>query len=116
MAIYSDVLLFIGGEWRKAADGASLPVLNPATGETLASVAKAGRADLDAALEAADRGFKKWRATSAYDRSKIMRKAADILRERAEDIAWKMSSEQGKPLIEARLETLAGGDIIDWFA
>ncbi len=116
MATYSDVLLFIGGEWRKAADGATLPILNPATGETLATVAKAGRADLDAALDAADKGFRKWRATSAYDRAKIMRKAADILRERADDIAFKMTSEQGKPQIEAKMETLAGGDIIDWFA
>jgi len=116
MATYEDVLLFIDGEWRKGAEGAALPVLNPATGETLATVAKAGRADLDAALEAAERGFRQWKATSAYERSKIMRKAAELLRERAEEIAWLMTSEQGKPLAEAKMETLAGGDVIDWFA
>jgi succinate-semialdehyde dehydrogenase/glutarate-semialdehyde dehydrogenase len=113
---YSDVLLFIDGEWRKAADGASLPVVNPATGETLATVAKAGIADLDAALEAADKGFRKWRSTSAYDRMKLMRKAAEIVRERADDIAWTITSEQGKTLAEAKIEANFGGEIIDWFA
>ena len=116
MASYSDVLLCIGGEWKPAVDGASLPVLNPATGETLGTVARAGRADLDAALDHASRGFAAWKAASAFDRSKAMRRAADLVRQRADHIASLMTHEQGKPVAEAKMETMAGADIIDWFA
>lgn len=114
--MYSDVSLFIDGKWRKAAAGRSLPIVNPATGEEIGTVAHADRSDLDHALEAADRGFRTWRRISAFERSKIMRKAADLLRERADRIAPLMTLEQGKPLAEARGETLAGADVIDWFA
>ncbi len=114
--MYSDVQLFIDGQWTNAADGASLPVLNPATEETIGAVAKAGRADLDRALEAAARAFAVWKETSAYDRSKIMRKAAQNLRDRADAIAPLMTMEQGKPVGEARMEALACADVIDWFA
>ena len=72
--------------------------------------------DLDEALEAADKGFAVWKKVSAYDRSKLMRKAADLLRSRADEIARLMTLEQGKPLPEAKMEVLAGADIIDWFA
>ncbi len=116
MSSYPDVQLFIGGEWRPAADGASLPVLNPATGETIANLARASRADLDDALDHADRGFTVWKAVSAFERAKLMRRAADLVRQRADHIAWLMTTEQGKPLAEARMETMAGADIIDWFA
>ena len=59
-----------------------MPVVNPATGDTIGSLAFAERADLDHALEAAARGFETWKKVSAYERSKIMRKAANLLRER----------------------------------
>ena len=114
--MYPDVLLLIDGVWTKAEGGRSLPVANPATGETNGTVAHASRADLDRALEAADKGFRVWRKISAYDRAKLMRKAADLLRERADAIARLMTLEQGKPLAEAKGETLAGADVIDWFA
>ena len=114
--MYSDVSLFIDGVWTKAAAGRSLPVVNPATGEPVGTVAHADRSDLDRALEAADKGFRTWRKVSAFDRSKIMRKAADLLRQRADAIAPLMTMEQGKPLAEAKGETLAGADVIDWFA
>ncbi|MEN2991918.1 aldehyde dehydrogenase family protein, partial [Tistrella sp. BH-R2-4] len=78
-------------------------------------VAHATTADLDRALEAADRAFKTWRKVPAYDRSKLMRKAAGLLRERADNIARIMTLEQGKPLAEARAETMAAADIIEWF-
>jgi len=113
---YSDVLLHIDGKWRGSASGKTIPVQDPATEETIGTVAHADRADLDEALAAADRGFKQWRAVSPYDRAKVMRKAADLMRERAETIAVLMVREQGKPLMEARMETLAAADIIDWFA
>ncbi len=91
-------------------------MLNPATGEVNGLLAHAGIDDLDRALEATVRGFAAWRKVSAFDRSKVLRQAADLLRERAEDIARLMTLEQGKPLAEARMETLFGADIIDWFA
>lgn len=114
--MYPDVLLCIDGAWTKAADGRTIPVVNPATEEKIGSVAHAGRADLDAALAAADKGFAAWRQVSAYERSKVMRRAAELLRERAETVAQLMTLEQGKPLAQARLETGVGSDIIEWMA
>jgi hypothetical protein len=77
--MYNDVSLFIDGKWAPASAGRALVVLNPATSEPIGKVAHADRSDLDRALEAADRGFKTWRKVSAFDRSKIMRKAAELL-------------------------------------
>src|SRR5579859_674464 len=114
--MYSEVQLYVDGTWTKAAAGRFLDVLNPATGEPVGKVAHADRADLDRALEAADKGFKAWRKVSAFDRSKLMRKAANLLRERADAIAPLLTMEQGKPLAEAKGEVLAGADVIDWFA
>ncbi|HEX5326552.1 MAG TPA: NAD-dependent succinate-semialdehyde dehydrogenase [Acetobacteraceae bacterium] len=113
---YPDVNLFIDGTWTKARAGRTIPVVNPATGETIGSVAHADQGDLDRALEAAEKGFHTWRKVSAYERSKLMRKAAALLRERADAIARIMTLEQGKPLAEARGEILAGADVIEWFA
>ncbi|WP_322528162.1 NAD-dependent succinate-semialdehyde dehydrogenase [Salinicola sp. LHM] len=113
---YSDVKLYIDGEWREGQDGRQINVVNPATGEVIGRVAHAATSDLDAALAAAERGFQTWRATSAFERYKIMRKAAELLRERADGIARLMTQEQGKPLAEARGETLAAADTIDWLA
>ena len=113
---YPNVQLFIDGKWRPAASGKTIPVLNPATEEPVGTVAHAGKADLDEALAAADKGFKAWRVVSAYERSKVMRKAADLIRERADAIATLMTMEQGKVLAEARLETMVAADIIEWFA
>ncbi|NNM71565.1 NAD-dependent succinate-semialdehyde dehydrogenase [Enterovirga aerilata] len=114
--MYPEVLLHIAGEWRGARSGETRPIVNPATAEEIGRHPVAGKADLDEALEAAERGFKTWRAVSAFDRGKIMRKAANLIRERADAIARVMVLEQGKPLAEAKGETLAGADVIDWFA
>ena len=114
--MYQDVLLHIGGNWRNAADGRTLDVVNPATEEVIGKLAHASKADLDAALDAAAAGFAVWRKISAYERSKIMRKAADMIRERSENIARLMTIEQGKPLAEARTEILGSADVMDWFA
>ncbi|MCM2477253.1 NAD-dependent succinate-semialdehyde dehydrogenase [Rhizobium sp. CG5] len=116
MQTYPDVLLFIDGEWRHALKGETLPVTDPATEEVIGNIARARKEDLDLALAAADRGFRIWRDTSPFERSKIMRKAADILRERADRIAFLMTREQGKPLAQSKAEVLSGADIIDWFA
>jgi succinate-semialdehyde dehydrogenase/glutarate-semialdehyde dehydrogenase len=114
--MYKDVQLHINGRWRAATGGRTIPVLNPATEEQIGTVPHANEADLDEALAAAERGFHTWRKVSAFDRSKLMRKAANLLRDRADDIARLMTMEQGKPLPEARMETLAAADTIDWFA
>jgi succinate-semialdehyde dehydrogenase/glutarate-semialdehyde dehydrogenase len=114
--MYTDVSLFIDGAWTKAASGRTIDVVNPATGDRIGSVAHAERADLDRALEAAEKGFRAWRKVSAFDRSKVMRKAADIFRSRADAIAELLTMEQGKPLPEAKMEVLAAADVIDWFA
>jgi succinate-semialdehyde dehydrogenase / glutarate-semialdehyde dehydrogenase len=114
--MYPDVQLYIDGQWRASEDGRTIAVINPATGETLGTVAHASIADLDQALAAAERGFETWRSTPAYDRYKIMQKAANLLRERADQIARIMTQEQGKPLAEARMETLSAADIVDWLA
>jgi len=114
--MYPNTLLYINGAWGPGASGRTLPVVNPANGSQIGAVAYAERADLDRALEAADQGFKAWRKVSAFDRSKIMRKAANLFRERADTVAPILTLEQGKPLAEAKQEALAGADIIDWFA
>jgi succinate-semialdehyde dehydrogenase/glutarate-semialdehyde dehydrogenase len=113
---YPDTLLFIDGTWRPATGGRTIPVLDPATARPIGTVAWADRSDLDEALAAAERGFAVWSATPAYERARTMRRAADILRERADAIARLMTMEQGKPLSQARMETLSGADIIEWFA
>ncbi|MGH6797598.1 MAG: aldehyde dehydrogenase family protein, partial [Roseiarcus sp.] len=111
----SDTQLYLDGQWRPGRAGRT-PVLNPANEETIGSLALADKADLDDALVAAARGFEKWRRTSATERSKLMRRAAELLRERNESVARAMTMEQGKPLAESRMEAAAGADIIDWFA
>ena len=113
--MYSELGLFIDGAWKKNG-GKSEEVINPATEKPLATLPHASKADLDAALEAAKKGFATWKATSAYDRSKILRKAADLMRERHDMISKVMVMEQGKPYPEARAEVLVSADIIDWYA
>jgi succinate-semialdehyde dehydrogenase/glutarate-semialdehyde dehydrogenase len=113
---YPNTQLFINGQWQDAADGRTLPVFNPASGKEIGRVAQAGKADLDKALEAAQKGFETWRDMPPADRAKIMRKAAGLIRERAAEIAPLLTQEQGKPLAEAKGETLAAADLIEWFA
>lgn len=113
---YPNTELHINGKWMAAAGGETLDVLNPATEEPIGNVAHARIADLDAALEAAEAGFRTWKQVPAMERYNVMRKAANLVRERADEIAAMMTMEQGKPLGEAKGETMFGADIIDWFA
>jgi len=115
-ASYTDTRLLIDGQWTDAADGKTIDVLNPATGRVIGKVAHAGIVDLDRALASAQRGFEAWRKVSAHERAATMRRAASLLRERADSIGRLLTQEQGKPFVEARGEVLAGADIIDWFA
>ena len=89
---------------------------NRANEETIGWHAVADKADLDDAVAAAVCGFEKWRKTSAFERSKVMRRAAELLRERNESVARAMTMEQGKPLAELRMVAAAGADVIDWLA
>ena len=113
---YTDTRLLIDNEWVDAASRKTLDVVNPATGQVIGKVAHAGIPDLDRALAAAQRGFDAWRNTPAHERAAVMRRAAGLIRERAGDIAKLLTQEQGKPLAEAKGETLAAADIIEWFA
>ncbi|SFN93427.1 succinate-semialdehyde dehydrogenase / glutarate-semialdehyde dehydrogenase [Pseudomonas sp. NFACC24-1] len=108
--------LLIDGQWSTGAHERQADVFNPATGEVIAKLSLASTADLDRALAAAQRGFQAWRKTSAYDRSKILRRAADLVRQRSDEIAALITLEQGKPLAEAKLEAFGAGDHIDWYA
>jgi len=114
--MYTDLALYIEGKWLTGEGRKGEDVINPATGKVLAHLPHASKADLDHALAAAEKGFAVWKATSAYDRSKIMRKAADLLRERADHVARVQTQEQGKPFPESRGEVVTSADIIDWYA
>ena len=113
---YPNVQLLINNEWRPARAQATIDVHNPADGKVIGTVAKAGIADLDDALAAAAKGFDIWRNTSAFERARVMRAAAALLRERSDSIARMMTLEQGKPLAEAKVEVASAADIIEWFA
>ncbi len=113
---YPNTQLLIDGKWQDAQDARTLPVANPATGKEIGRVAHASTADLDRALAAAHKGFETWRAMPAHERRKIMHGAADLMRERADEIARIMTLEQGKPLGEAKAEVGAAPEVIDWFA
>ena len=113
---YRDTQLFLNGEWRDALAKESLEIINPATEEVIGKVSHARKEDLDIALNAAEKAFNSWKNVSAYERSKILRKAADIVRSKADEIATLMTLEQGKPLVEAKMETMGAADSIDWYA
>lgn len=113
---YPRPTLFIAGQWRGASDGGTIPVANPATGEVIADLPVATHADLDEALQAAKEGFEVWRRTTAYDRAKILRAAASLMRERARYIGSVTTTEQGKLLAESSAEAAACADIFDWYA
>src|SRR5579875_2202124 len=114
--MYTDLKLFIDGRWLDGQGREGEDVINPANGKVLGHLPHATTADLDAALAAAEKGFAVWKSTSAYDRSKILRKAADLLRERHEHISRVQTQEQGKIYAESRAEVLTSADIIDWYA
>ncbi len=113
---YPNVQLLINNTWRDARAGETIAVHDPSTGERIGSVAHARKADLDDALEATVKGFEVWRKTPAVERTRLMREAARLLRERADGIARLMTLEQGKPLAEAKGETLFACDTIDTLA
>jgi succinate-semialdehyde dehydrogenase/glutarate-semialdehyde dehydrogenase len=108
--------VFIDGEWRSSASGRTFDVLNPATGEVIASVADGTPADGRAALDAAVAAQDAWAATAPRRRSDILRRAFELVHEHTEDLAAIMTLEMGKPLAEARGEVTYGAEFIRWFS
>src|ERR1700733_4929361 len=107
---------FIGGNWVEASDGATLAVVNPASGESLGTVPNMGVADTRRAIEAAARAFPAWAALTARERAAILRRWYELLMANQEDLATLMTAEQGKPLSEAKGEIAYGAAFIEWFA
>lgn len=116
MPYYPNTQLFIAGEWRSAISGRTISVLDPASEDVIGKVAHAGLEDLDLALASVDRGFRDWSERPALERGNVLRKAANLLRERIDSIAYMLSLEQGKPIAQSRIEINAAADITDWFA
>jgi succinate-semialdehyde dehydrogenase/glutarate-semialdehyde dehydrogenase len=111
-----DCALMIDNVWREAAGGAWAPVVNPADEQVIGRHAVATLADLDLALAAAGRGYAVWRDTPPLERSKVMRRAAALILERAEALAARLTREQGKPLAQARMEIEGCARAFDWCA
>jgi succinate-semialdehyde dehydrogenase / glutarate-semialdehyde dehydrogenase len=108
--------LFIGGQWRDAEGGRTLPVEDPSTGDTLAEVADAGVADGKAALDAACQAQADWARTAPRDRGEILRRAFEVITERADDLALLMTLEMGKPLSESKAEITYAAEFFRWFS
>ena len=107
---------YINGEWVSSDNGETLPVKNPATGETIMEVAKCGTAETRRAIEAAEVAQIDWRRKTAKERGAILRRWFDLMMEAQEDLAIILTAEQGKPLAEARGEIAYGASYIEWFA
>jgi succinate-semialdehyde dehydrogenase / glutarate-semialdehyde dehydrogenase len=106
----------VGGEWIDADSGATLTIRNPANGETLGTVPAMGAAETRRAIEAANDAWPGWRALTAGARARILRRWFELILEHQEDLAVLMTSEQGKPLAEARGEVLYAASFVEWFA
>ncbi len=113
---YDDLYLFIEGEWIEAGDRDASPVINPATGQVIGRIPHATAHDLDRALGVAEASFAVWSETPAYARAKILKRTADLIRERARHIERLMTTEEGKALHEAEYEIAAAADYFEWFA
>lgn len=116
MTTYPQVKMLIAGEWIESGGEGAMPVVNPANEQKIGSAPKVSKEQLDAALAAADEAFVSWSETPAIERYRIIRRAADLLRERAEGIARVMTLEMGKPHAQALGETTGAADLIDFLA
>jgi len=105
---------FIEGKWQKSSSGETYEVVNPATQEILGKASKATEVDVNKALKSAEKGLQIWRNTQPWERSKIIRKIADLMRERTNVLAKWLTLEVGKPLSEAAGEVGAAADIFEW--
>lgn len=112
--MYPELKLYIGGAWRDAET--DMPVVNPATEEQIGRLPCAAPRDLDDALEAAIKGFQLWSRTAPRKRADMILRAAQIMRDRQEEIARAITLEHGKPLAQARLEVIRGAEFFEWDA
>ena len=113
---YGPSYLYIDGEFITGGDRRHQDIVNPATGQRIGSLPHARIDDLDRALQAAQRAFATWRQSSPLERSKILRRVAELTRERAQQIARELTLDQGKPLAEAMLEVNTCAEHAEWHA
>ncbi|MBG0840126.1 MULTISPECIES: betaine-aldehyde dehydrogenase [Pseudomonadaceae] len=117
MPRFAEQQLYIGGQYVAASSGETFDSINPATGEVLAKVQRASQADVDRAVASAAEGQKVWAAMTAMQRSRILRKAVDILRERNDELAELETLDTGKPLSETRyVDIVTGADVLEYYA
>src|SRR5438132_3469078 len=108
--------MYIDGQWCAAKDGKTVGVINPATEEVIVEMALGSRADVKRAIAAAGKAMPAWMRLTPYDRAKVLKKTAELMRERADAIARTLTTEQGKPLAESKAEILHSADTFEWFA
>ena len=117
MSRFAEQPLYIDGKYVPSATGNTFQTINPANGEVLAEVHEAGKADVDSAVEAARKGQKIWAAMTAMERSRILRRAVDILRERNDELAALETLDTGKPLSETQaVDIVTGADVLEYYA
>lgn len=109
-------LQHIDGEWVEARGGGTWDVIDPATEETVRRVPFGGAEDCKAAVDAAERAFPAWSARTAYERAEILKRAAELMRERVAELARTTVRESGKPFVQARGEWRVAADLFEWFA
>jgi succinate-semialdehyde dehydrogenase/glutarate-semialdehyde dehydrogenase len=111
-----DEQLLIGGEWCDSSGGERFDVTNPANGEVVGSVPNGTEQDVRRAIDAAERALDEWRSTPAIQRARILRRSAELIRERVDEIGAVMTAEQGKPLAEAKGEVDYAAAFLEWFS
>jgi betaine-aldehyde dehydrogenase len=117
MARFDEQKLYIGGRYIDSSSGASFETVNPANGEVLAQVQRAGKEDVDRAVASATEGQKVWAAMTAMQRSRILRRAVDILRQRNDELAALETLDTGKPLSETQaVDIVTGADVLEYYA
>jgi succinate-semialdehyde dehydrogenase/glutarate-semialdehyde dehydrogenase len=107
---------YVNGQWRDAESGKTITVTNPANGEVVGTIANMGASEARAAIEAANAAWPAWRKKTAKERSVLLRKWSELIAANADDLALIMTTEQGKPLTESKLEVLSSASFIEWFA
>ena len=114
--MYNKFGQFIEGKWQQSEKKETYDVINPATEEIIGKASKATTVDVDKALKSAEKGFSVWKKFSPWDRAKIIRKIADLMRKKNNELAKWMTLETGKPLSEALAEVSGSADIFEWNA
>ena len=112
--MYSNFGQFIDGKWQPSEDNDTYEVINPATEEIIGKASKASEKDVTKALKSAEKGFEIWKKTPAWERSAKIRKIADLIRKRKNDLAKWLALEVGKPLVEGVGEVMGAADIFEW--